>query len=765
MYQPFYNLSADAFRLTPDARFCFAHASHTQAHAYLEYALKLGEGIILVTGRPGTGKSTLIDAFINQIEKRTTIAESIAASSLETTELLRAVAYAYGIEAEGLDKAALRRRIEQFFMQHLQAGRRALLVIDEAQGLSHAAIEELRLLSDLHTGARPLLQLFLVGQESLRDVMRSPDIEQFQQRVVGTCRLEPLSLRDTSGYVKHRLLRAGWAGDPQFTGEAIVAIYRHSTGVPRHINKLCTRLLLQGYMEGKHEFGEADVLAIAAEMHEEQLGPLASNLAAFRDVWQPVAELKDGTLSLDELALRADSELSVRRVAGGRPLPGRLKQPTAQRVAPPPPAARHARDSAPVSPAQHRPQAPAARSAAVHRPDTSNRYSARPGEVRLAVKYGALIMVALAVSAMRTWFDSNAGDHEAVFAVDPETPAPLAAQPPTLENTDVFDLETGRQASAWPVTDTRERGAASRQDSRNQEALAVEQVPATVAVQTVPEPPAIQTRAVQPPRDVTPGSTAFPETAAAQQPEPIPDNNQVARADPADPLPHTIAAPVAHPPVIHKPVSPPAAAAFTSREAAEPAAPEPAAEQEPQSQAYAADSGASSPADLRQQKIDDLIARGRRALDEDRLLIPSENNAHNYFREVLSVDPDNPAARDGIEQIVRRYVLFAERALDRHDEEKTRLYIKRGLSVRPNDRRLLSLQGSLNTWLARLEAEARQVIPDLPPPPPLPAESSPRQPNNFVSRLKAFFSQGQNTGQDISVEDRGQPVSGRYRRD
>ncbi len=146
----------------------------------------------------------------------------------------------------------------------MHRGRRVCLVIDEAQGLSHSALEELRLLADLQEGARPLLQIFLVGQEKLRSLMREPDMEQLRQRVIGTCRLGPMGLAETKNYVRHRLCRAGWTGDPELTGAAILAIFQYSGGVPRHINKMCTRLLLYGFLQSQHILDKEDVVSCCA---------------------------------------------------------------------------------------------------------------------------------------------------------------------------------------------------------------------------------------------------------------------------------------------------------------------------------------------------------------------------------------------------------------------------------------------------------------------------------------------------------------------
>ena len=308
MYEAFYQLTANPFRLAPDPNFCFSHTGYRGAREYLEYALEQGEGFVMVTGRPGTGKTMLVETFLKEIDPRKVIARRIAVSNYGADELLRAVAYAYEIDIAEPDKATLRHRIQQYFLQQEQEGRRVLLIMDEAQALQHSALEELRTLADLQTRSRTMLQLFLIGQESLQDLMSTPEMEQFQQRVIANYHLMPLNLLETRSYIEHRLLHAGWSGDPEFTSAAVLSVYRLSKGVPRHINKICNRLLLLGFGKGSYIFDEEDVQAISSEMHEEHLTPMESDQALLSDTdgVNSIPEVSDDSISQTDLAIRMD---------------------------------------------------------------------------------------------------------------------------------------------------------------------------------------------------------------------------------------------------------------------------------------------------------------------------------------------------------------------------------------------------------------------------------------------------------------------------
>ncbi|MCB1867068.1 MAG: AAA family ATPase [Gammaproteobacteria bacterium] len=273
MYDKFYLLSAEPFQLTPDPRFVFMHDGYRKAYAYMQHSLERGEGVLAISGHSGTGKTLLLEHFIKDCRKKNVLIAKLVTTQIEGDDLLRMVAYSFGLNVQGLDKATILHRIEQLFAVR----GKALLVIDEAQHLSLSAFEEIRMLTNLHVRYRPLLQIFLVGQEPLLEKLCTPQLEQLHQRVTAACPMEPLNLRETCDYVVKRLSLAGWRGDPGFENSLFVLIHRFSQGLPRHINKICTRLLIHGCVEKKHQLTEEDFSVAFQELQDEHLLPLSAD--------------------------------------------------------------------------------------------------------------------------------------------------------------------------------------------------------------------------------------------------------------------------------------------------------------------------------------------------------------------------------------------------------------------------------------------------------------------------------------------------------
>ncbi len=318
MYERFYHLRNDPFRLLPDPRVCFAHRSCAKAWAYLRYALKRGEGIVVVTGPSGSGKTTLAERLLNDLNPAQVVSVRLIANDLNPTDLLRKLGYSFGLAVEGLDRAMLSHRIERYLIELEQSQRRALVLIDEAQTLSHQSLESMRLLTDMQSRLRPVFQLILLGQEGLEGVMSAPGMEQFQQRVIASCRLQTMTLEETKAYIEYRLEYADWAGDPSVNGPAVKAIYDYSHGLPRHVNKICSRLLLLGSTEERHALNERDVTAVVRDLRDELLAPLHDDTDRAAEGSQGVFDLVHGLALTPSPRGRVAAATSSRRPASGQ---------------------------------------------------------------------------------------------------------------------------------------------------------------------------------------------------------------------------------------------------------------------------------------------------------------------------------------------------------------------------------------------------------------------------------------------------------------
>jgi len=281
MYTAFYGLSDLPFRLTPDRRFFFGSRGHERALAYLTYGLDQADGFIVVTGDVGTGKTTLVEHLLSDLNKDWFVAAKVVTTQLEADDTVRMVATAFGIAANGVDKASLLGQLQSFLASNHRGGKRSLLLVDEAQNLSVRSLEELRMLSNFAAGHQPLLQSFLLGQPQFRAIIGKPELEQLRQRVIASYHLGPLKPDETQAYVHHRLRTVGWQKDPQFADDVFPMIHQESGGVPRRINTLCSRLLLSAYLDEAHVINRETVRSVVYDLAEElPLSPQAPAAAA-----------------------------------------------------------------------------------------------------------------------------------------------------------------------------------------------------------------------------------------------------------------------------------------------------------------------------------------------------------------------------------------------------------------------------------------------------------------------------------------------------
>jgi general secretion pathway protein A len=252
MYAPFFGLKREPFSIAPDPHFLFMSEAHREALAHLLYGLSGGGGFVLLTGEIGAGKTTVCRCFLDQVPAHCDVAY-VFNPKLSVTELLQTVCDEFRI-AVPPGAATVKDYVDplnRFLLQSHAAGRHSVLIIDEAQSLSAELLEQLRLLTNLETAERKLLQIILIGQPELRTMLARPDLEQLAQRVTARYHLPALSEAESVLYVRHRLAVAGGRGELPFDSRALRRLHQLCHGVPRRINLLADRALLGGYASGK----------------------------------------------------------------------------------------------------------------------------------------------------------------------------------------------------------------------------------------------------------------------------------------------------------------------------------------------------------------------------------------------------------------------------------------------------------------------------------------------------------------------------------
>ncbi len=291
MYEAFYNFSVEPFRLTPNQEFCFSYPSFQRTRAYLEYAVGRSQDFVMITGAPGTGKTTMINDLLASLDNEKFIVARIECMHMEREDLLRLLALSLNIDVvAGLDLTELLHRTKQFLIEQRKLGRKALLIIDEAQVLTSAALEELRLLQNMQEDGQVLLHVYLFGQEELVELINSPEVAQLRERLMAAYQIDPLTSEQTEDYIKYRLSAVGWKGDPAFHEGVFPLIYQLSQGIPRRINLLCNRLLTQGFYNEQHELSVQDVRRVLDVLRNERLIPIEHDIELESSMRPPHAQ-------------------------------------------------------------------------------------------------------------------------------------------------------------------------------------------------------------------------------------------------------------------------------------------------------------------------------------------------------------------------------------------------------------------------------------------------------------------------------------------
>ncbi|AVP56228.1 ExeA family protein [Pulveribacter suum] len=270
MYAPFFGLEQPPFSIAPDPRYLFMSERHREALAHLLYGLQAGGGFVLLTGEVGAGKTTVCRCFLEQIPDSCNVAY-IFNPKLTVSELLRSICDEFGVVHRPATPGAETVKdcidpLNEFLLRAHAAGRSSVLIIDEAQNLRLDVLEQLRLLTNLETNEKKLLQIILIGQPELRAMVAHPKLEQLAQRVIARYHLGPLSRAETGQYVAHRLAVAGLRGPLPFDRRTLARVHAITQGVPRRINVLCDRALLGAYSRGERQVHGATLRQAAREV-------------------------------------------------------------------------------------------------------------------------------------------------------------------------------------------------------------------------------------------------------------------------------------------------------------------------------------------------------------------------------------------------------------------------------------------------------------------------------------------------------------------
>ena len=265
MYLEHFQLTELPFRLSPDPAFLYLSKNHARAKAYMEATIWFTDGFVVITGEIGSGKTTLIETFLRELEKDVVVAQ-VAQTQVSPIEFLQAVLVQFGFSPFKMRKAELLATLNQFLVEQYAAGRRVILIVDEAQNLSNRVLEEIRLLSGVETTKEKVLRIILAGQPELNARLDSVELIQLVQRVRLRFHLTAMTPEDTQAYVLHRLEVAGSHGRKIFADETYPIIYRYTGGVPRLINTLCDTALMGAYALERERIGVAELKAAIEEL-------------------------------------------------------------------------------------------------------------------------------------------------------------------------------------------------------------------------------------------------------------------------------------------------------------------------------------------------------------------------------------------------------------------------------------------------------------------------------------------------------------------
>jgi len=275
MYKSFFGLKENPFNVNPDPRYLFLTKEAEEALSGLMYGVQNRKGFITLIGEVGTGKTTLINRLLDWLHQRRARTAFLFNSRMNTNQMFDFILAEFGISCEPQNKSQQLMRLNQWLLDRYRAGETTVLIVDEAQNLTHAVLEEIRLLTNLETSTEKLLQIVLSGQQELEEKLKLPQLRQLRQRIMLRCKTTPLTKEQTHDYIAERLRIAGACGELIFSPQTVDTIHLYSLGIPRVVNLLCEHSLINAYAEHQRPISPKIVEEVAHEVQLDQVEPTA----------------------------------------------------------------------------------------------------------------------------------------------------------------------------------------------------------------------------------------------------------------------------------------------------------------------------------------------------------------------------------------------------------------------------------------------------------------------------------------------------------
>ncbi len=303
-YLNHFKLTEQPFRLSPDPEFIYWSKQHARAKAYMESTIWLADGFVIITGEIGSGKTTMLQSFLTELDEDVVYAV-VSQTQLTPTQFLQAVLTEFGFKPFNKRKVELLDMLNMFLIEQYSNGKKVVLIVDEAQNLTRKVLEEIRMISGIETHKEKVLRIILAGQPELRDALDAPSLKQLVQRVRLRFHLKALDRRETREYILHRLAIGGHEKNDLFTGGCFDLIFRFSGGVPRLINTLCDTALLCAFADEKVRIDESDILSAVGELnwkeHHSETG--------IREKLHQVDEHKPAESAVAQIVVRENDEI------------------------------------------------------------------------------------------------------------------------------------------------------------------------------------------------------------------------------------------------------------------------------------------------------------------------------------------------------------------------------------------------------------------------------------------------------------------------